>query len=225
MSEKRRGAAQVNEPRRRAQSIYETLRERICLLDYPPGTVLKERDLAIEFGVSRTPLRRVLQWLESDGLTVSKQGHGTVVTDIDLESLKDIYFLRIKLAEMIGESGPLAPREDVLQALAALKEKCRAALDEPDYRTFGEINIGLHKQFQKVIRNNRLREFSDKLFYLTARIWFRLLQDVDWREEVTDLLREITEVERYFRAGDVEAAGFVHRNHLAQVVRRFEASL
>lgn len=213
----------MNEPRRRAQFIYETLRERICLLDYPPGTVLKERDLAIEFGVSRTPLRRVLQWLESDGLTVSKQGHGTVVTDIDVESLKDIYFLRIKLAEMIGESEPYRPTKEIVASFAALKQQCREAMQRPDYRAFGEINIGLHKQFQAVIRNEWLRAFSDKLFYLTARMWFRLLQDVDWREEVNDLLREITEVERYFRAGDVESAGFVRRNHLAQVVRRFES--
>jgi len=215
----------MNEPRRRAQFIYETLRERICLLDYPPGTVLKERDLADEFGVSRTPLRRVLQWLESDGLTVSKQGHGTVVTDIDIESLKDIYFVRIKLAEMIGESEPYAPSDDVLDSLTALKEKCHQAMQKPDYRAFGDINITLHKQFQKVIRNEILREFSDKLFYLTTRMWFRLLMDVDWRGEVNDLLREIEEVERYFRTGDVASAGFVRRNHLAQVVRRFESSL
>ncbi|MGH1484160.1 MAG: GntR family transcriptional regulator, partial [Geminicoccales bacterium] len=74
----------MNGPRQRAKQIYEELRGRICLLDYEPGAIIKERELANEFGVSRTPLRRVLQKLESDGLVLSKQGHGTVVTEIDL---------------------------------------------------------------------------------------------------------------------------------------------
>ncbi|MEM8689161.1 MAG: winged helix-turn-helix domain-containing protein [Pseudomonadota bacterium] len=75
----------MNRPKQRAKQIYEELRERICLLDYKPGEIIKERDLADEFGVSRTPLRRVLQMLENDGLIQSKQGHGTVVAEIDLQ--------------------------------------------------------------------------------------------------------------------------------------------
>ncbi|MEZ5475956.1 MAG: GntR family transcriptional regulator [Thiolinea sp.] len=47
------------------------MRRRICLLDYPPNTRLREEDLASEFGVSRTPLRRVLGHLESEGLVKS----------------------------------------------------------------------------------------------------------------------------------------------------------
>ena len=83
----------MNGPRQRARQIYEELRGRICLLDYEPGAIIKERELANEFGVSRTPLRRVLQKLESDGLVLSKQGHGTVVTEIDLQAQKDIYLV------------------------------------------------------------------------------------------------------------------------------------
>lgn len=215
----------MNGPKQRAKQIYEELRERICLLEYKPGEIIKERDLAEEFGVSRTPLRRVLQRLESDGLILSKQGHGTVVTDIDLQELKDIYFLRIKLAEIIGASGPLEPTVEAMAALDALANRCIEARDNPNFRTFGEINIGLHKQYQNVIRNRPLREFSDKLFYQTSRMWFQLLPQTDWQEEIGDLLQEIRAVRRYFEIGDVESAGFVHRNHLSMVVRRLNALL
>ncbi|MBC7285646.1 GntR family transcriptional regulator, partial [Hoeflea sp.] len=121
----------MNEKRPQAQQIYETLRERICLLDYAPGASLRERDLAVEFGVSRTPLRGVLQRLESDGLIRSRHGHGTFVTDIDLESLRDVYFLRMKLAELIGASGPLDPTRDTMDALDELAQRCRLAT-KPD---------------------------------------------------------------------------------------------
>lgn len=212
----------MNGPRERAQKIYETLRERICLLEYPPGEIIRERDLAAEFGVSRTPLRRVMQRLESDGLIQSRQGHGTVVTDIDLQGLKDTYFVRMKLAEIIGDSQPLQPSVENFEALNDLATRCRAAMNAPDFRVFGEINIGLHKQYQSVIRSVPLREASDRLFYQTARMWFQLLPKADWSEETSDLLQEITAVERFFRAGDVESAGLVHRNYLSLEVRRLD---
>ena len=34
------------EPRLRFQRIFEEIRRRICLLDYPPKSVLREQDLA-----------------------------------------------------------------------------------------------------------------------------------------------------------------------------------
>lgn len=211
-----------NAPRQRAHQLYEELRDRICLLDYKPGEIIKERELAAEFGVSRTPLRRVLQWLETDGLILSKQGHGTVVTEIDLQDIRDIYFLRIRLAEMIGASDPLQPTPQVLQNLVDLAARCRSNLGKPDYRTFSEINIGLHKQIQAIIRSRPLREISDKLFYQTARMWYQLLQETEWDTEMNELTTEIEALARYYRKGDLESAGYERRNHIAQVVRRLD---
>jgi DNA-binding GntR family transcriptional regulator len=87
----------------RYKAIYNEIRDRICLLQYPPGMMLSENQLASEFGVSRTPIRRVLQRLEFEGLVVSKQGIGTLVTIVDLQYLKEVYALRLKLSELAGE--------------------------------------------------------------------------------------------------------------------------
>ncbi|MEM8689162.1 MAG: hypothetical protein AAGF81_17675 [Pseudomonadota bacterium] len=133
--------------------------------------------------------------------------------------------MRIKLAEIIGPSGPLEPTVEAFDALSALEQRCLDANENPNFRTFGEINIGLHKQYQNVIRNRPLREYSDKLFYQTSRMWFQLLPQTDWKEEIGDLLQEIRAVKRYFELGDIESAGFVHRNHLSMVVRRLNSLL
>ena len=69
----------------RHSRIYSTIRERISLLEYPPSTVIGENELAKEFGVSRTPIRSVLQRLNFEGLVDIRNGVGTVVTDIDLK--------------------------------------------------------------------------------------------------------------------------------------------
>jgi DNA-binding GntR family transcriptional regulator len=211
---------QRTESRLRAQTIFEKIRARICLLDYPPGNVLREQDLAAEFEVSRTPIRRVLQRLEHDGLVYSRQGHGTIVTTTDLGKLRDIYFVRMKLAEAIGASGPEPPRPETIEQLRLLARRCESILDAPDQRVFGEINIGLHDQIHGVIRNETLRRLSDQLFYQTARLWFYLLPTLDWKEEISDLQQEILQVTDAMRVGDLVALGYIHRNHLSMVMIR-----
>ena len=49
-------------------SIYESLKDRIILLDYEPGQLIREKDLMDEFQVSRTPVREALIRLQSDEL-------------------------------------------------------------------------------------------------------------------------------------------------------------
>ena len=62
--------------RTRISSIYQSLRDRISFFDYPPQMVLKEASLAQEFGVSRTPIRQILQMLESERLVEIRDGVG-----------------------------------------------------------------------------------------------------------------------------------------------------
>ena len=103
-----------SEQRRKFQLMYDALRTRICLLDYAPGQRLSEEKLAEEFGVSRTPLRRVLGRLESEGLLESVQSVGTIVTDVDIEELAQAYQLRMELAELIGRLSPASVTPELL---------------------------------------------------------------------------------------------------------------
>jgi len=90
----------------RNQTVYHTLRSRICLLDYPPNSRLSEESLAAEFGMSRTPLRRVLARLEDEGLVQSQHGVGTLVTDVDIAEMRHVYELRMELAQLVGTLSP-----------------------------------------------------------------------------------------------------------------------
>src|SRR5690606_25035094 len=85
------------------QSIYQQLRERIALLDYAPGSLLSENQLAKEFGVSRTPSRQAVQRLEFDGLVSVVRGVGTVVAPIDMLYRKQVYDLRLRLIDVIAD--------------------------------------------------------------------------------------------------------------------------
>src|SRR5262245_6269575 len=135
------------------EAIYATLRDRICLLDYPPGTVLREAELAEEFGISRTPIRTVLQRLAFGGLIESRDGVGTIVTSLTIGELRDIYEVRLRIAEMIGFLSPRPCTAEQVAAAAALSRRAERLTQRFDLIEYWRINHDLHFLIGDVIGN------------------------------------------------------------------------
>ncbi|MBX2996932.1 MAG: GntR family transcriptional regulator [Caldilineaceae bacterium] len=70
----------------RSEHAYEWLHQRIFSGDIPPGTVLREVQLAQEAGVSRTPIRDGLLRLAEIGLVKRYANRGTVVVEMRFSS-------------------------------------------------------------------------------------------------------------------------------------------
>ncbi len=157
--------------RERYERIYRLIRDRICLLEYKPGARLAEEDLAREFGVSRTPIRRVLSRLENEGLLTSRHGVGTFVTDIDLGSLIQVYRLRMELAEMMGRLDPLPRTSADLDQVRALIARSDLLVKEPDGRAYARLNMDFFQELSSMIGNQPLQEITCRLYYQTTRIW------------------------------------------------------
>ncbi|WP_421982559.1 GntR family transcriptional regulator [Roseibium sp.] len=200
------------------EDIFETLRMRVCMLDYPPESRLNERELAAEFGVSRTPMRAVLQRLERDGLIESRHGQGTAVTSIDLKRMQDVYVVRMRLMDALSDSARL-PIPDGLEArLAELVAVCAGLLESRDKREFAQINIQLNTILHGLVKNDVLREINEKLFFESARFWFLLLDELDFAEQVQALIDEISMIRRAIALRDVKLAAEIHKAHLALVL-------
>ena len=146
--------------RERFDRIYRTLRTRICMLDHPPLERLREEDLAAEFNVSRTPIRRVLVKLEAEGLLRSVHGVGTIVTDIEIDSLEQVYQLRVELAELIGKLSPIMPGEARMADFRALLARCDDLVRQPDPREFARTNMDFFHLLNGLTANEPLREIS-----------------------------------------------------------------
>ena len=63
--------------------LYHILEDEICALKILPGEALSENQLCKRFGVSRTPIRSVLQRLEQNRFVQIIPCKGTIVTTID----------------------------------------------------------------------------------------------------------------------------------------------
>jgi len=205
--------------------IYRQIRERICLLQYPPGEMLSENALAAEFGISRTPMRRILRRLEFEGLVVSRQGVGTMVTTSDLRALKEVYLLRIKLAEIIGDLSPTPSKDGNLSILDETLARCERVRNQPDYEELGRINMEFHDALIRFINNMALREICDRLYYQTAPVWPQILPSMDWDEEVEHMYTEISQISEALRNGNMKRVGQIWRDHISMSLSRIQRYL
>lgn len=207
------------------QPLYNEIRKRIYTLEYAPGEPLREEELASEFGVSRTPIRQVLQSLEYEGLITSKPGSGSIVTIVDLRALKEVYELRLKLAEIIGElSSPRITEEDIKSYDALLKE-VNDMRKTYDPTKLALIYLKFHELLMPLITNRPLRKIYDQLFHQTARVWLQILPDLDWEDEVEAFSEEVRDVSKAIRARDFNALASVRRNHMAMLLVRINRYL
>ena len=206
--------------RERADRIYRILRDRICLLEYAPGSLISEEELAQEFEVSRTPVRRVLGRLESEGLVQSVHGVGTLVTDPDIEELQQVYHLRLELALLIGKLTPIPRTKEDLDRIRALIARCDVDSRNSDQRAFLRLNLDFFHEINAMTGNQPLREISERLYFQVARVVLKLMPKLGVAEEFTAFRREMEEILAAAEIGDYDAVGHIRRAHISMSFRR-----
>jgi DNA-binding GntR family transcriptional regulator len=212
----------ISTSRERFERIYKTIRDRICLLEYLPGARLAEEELAREFEVSRTPVRRVLSRLEGEGLVESRHGVGTFVTDVDIDALAQVFQLRMELAVLIGKLDPIPRSEGDVARVRALLGRCDDLLKAPDATVYARINMDFFQELGAMIGSTPLREISERLYYLTTRIWLKAVPRLNLRDEIVVFRREIADILAAMEVGDLEAVGHIRRSHISMSVKRMQ---
>lgn len=202
------------------QAIYEEIRERICLLTYQPGEMISENALATEFDVSRSRMRRVMWQLEYEGILNISKGSGAVVTAVDIKSLKEVYVVRQKLIELVGELRPARITSDILTNLEALLQQTRQLREQFEPVALAKLYYAFHRAMLRTLRNTFLREITDKLYHRTARVWLQLLPDLDWYEEVDVMCDEIQTVLEALVDQDMVKVAVVRRKHMGLLLQR-----
>lgn len=208
--------------RDRLAQIHDIIRERIMMLDYPPGEKLSEVALANEFGVSRTPLRRVLAGLEDEGLLRSVHGVGTIVTDVDLEELAQVYRLRMELVVLIAHLDPAPLTVETVADFRALHERALALRQTPAPRDFAALDRDMFLAINRLSLNQPLRETGERLYFRTARIWLQAItaSAVDLENEAEIYCRETAEILAAIETGQIDALCHLRRAHIAMSFER-----
>lgn len=185
-------AVKGNKKRAKAEHIFETLRNRICTLEYPPGFGLRETDLAAEFEVSRTPVREALHRLELSGLVQPMVGVGTIVTPIEINQLKDILNFRTGFARALPQFLDLSDVAATNAIFEDLKIKHQKLESEFSLALFTEASNASRTAIAGHISNPIARQIWTSTYYLSARFWYAAAAKSEERFVV--LLREELDV-------------------------------
>lgn len=206
--------------RERFERLYRAIRDRICLFEYPPGGRLSEEELAREFSTSRTPVRRVLARLEADGLIEARHGVGHFATSLRLDEVTQLYQLRMELAVLMGRLAPIPRKPADLERIRALIARCDALSKEPEYKAFSRLNMDFFSEISAMTGNAPLREISERLYFLTSRIWLEMMPRLDLAKEFAYFRREMEEVLSAAEIGDLETVGHIRRTHISMSFAR-----
>ncbi|MFT0521513.1 MULTISPECIES: GntR family transcriptional regulator [Pseudomonas] len=163
--------------------IEERLRSAILDGRLPPGTAVRQQELATLYGVSRMPVREALRQLEAQSLLTVEMHKGAVVAPLIGEDAVDTYELRVLLeSEALRQSIPLLEPEDIASARGYIEQ----LENETRHAEIGRLNRLLHMALyskasnQKLLRliENELNEEERFLrFHLSSMGLGKLTQD------------------------------------------------
>jgi DNA-binding GntR family transcriptional regulator len=178
--------------------VAERLRAQIFAHTLAPGSWLDEQSLAVEFGISRTPMREAIKVLASEGLVTMKPRRGAYVTEVERQDVEQIFAVIAELEGFAAKEVAIKATEDQLNQLDNLHLKLEKAAADRDVERFFEINVRFHELIMEIAGNR-------------------------WMNGVIADLRKVLKLQRrdsLSRAGRLQNALNEHRNILNALIKR-----
>ncbi|OWZ83162.1 GntR family transcriptional regulator [Natranaerobius trueperi] len=209
----------MNEKKYDADQIYELLKERIIHIKYEPGDVLNEVEVAEEFNVSRTPIRKAFHILNSDKLLSLIPRVGAQVTPIDFKKMKAIFELTRELDPFAARLAVKRISADKIKELEEIMNELQSYNIEKDYQKAIDKDEEFHKIIYSSCGNPWLQEILTYLHYHTERLWHYSEQYFDNIELFSDTLGKILKA---IKEQDTENAEKYTREHIDQFVNKIK---
>ena len=149
--------------------VYEVIKTGILTGEYKSGTVLNERKLSADLGISRTPVREALLMLEQDGWLQAETYKGTVVRKFDEKYFHEILEIR-KCLELLAIRNAI-PR-----------------ISEEDIQKLEQIQLE---------QTEVLKEYEDNAFILVDRKFHKYIYELSGNEELVHLLANYYDIFRF----------------------------
>jgi DNA-binding GntR family transcriptional regulator len=191
-------ADQARPLQRRAlyEDVAERLRQQIYRRELAPGNWIDEQRLALEFGISRTPLREALKVLAVEGLVTMKLGRGAYVTEVGRADVAQVYHVLALLES--DAAGTVARQADAAQ---------RARLQQ------------LHAQLEREVHRR-------DAFFATNERWHQAMLEIAgnrWSLQVVTDLRKLMKLARHhslFKQGRLADSLAEHRAIMDAIAAR-----
>jgi DNA-binding GntR family transcriptional regulator len=175
-----------------------------------PGQILKQEELAKQFGLSRAPVREALRQLEAEGLVVSYPHRGTAVSKLSPEDIEEVFLIRITLeTTLLRLAVPKMTDLDFRKADAVIAQTD----NDPNTAHSAELNWAFHESLYIPAGLPRLLSIVRTLNNHALRYHMVFFVALDFKRKSQDGHREILEA---CRKQDKEAAVAALHLHLTE---------
>lgn len=198
---------------------YKIIRDRIIGGELPPGTSLIEMDLAAQYGISRSTIKKVLLMLENENLVTIEPNKGAKVKTYTLEEVLESMQVREILegyiagqaAETIDEAG-LAQMRDILAEMHDFLQK-------RDLLSYSAGNKRFHKVIYSYCPNRTAVEMTQSLRNQISKYGAKTIL-IPGRDECS--YKEHCAILEALEAHDAPRAERITRAHIGSVARMIQ---
>jgi len=143
--------------------VYDQLLQAIVSGEFEAGEHLDEKELADNFGISRTPLREAINRLVHDGLILEIPFKGSFVRKFTPQEVNDIYEVRKTLEVLAICMAVRNMSEDELNEITAIVNKIAAAQESGYLLAYSELDTAFHEKLALFSRNKTLVRMLESL--------------------------------------------------------------
>ena len=195
-----------------SRAVAEALRVEIEQGDLLPGARLRQNDLAARFGVSTTPVREALAYLEAEGILRVDPHRGAVVFQPTIDDLQQSFQIRLALEPLaLLESLPHMGERD-FEKLQAMVNHMRTVDDNVEWVN---LNDEFHLLTYTPSNNQRLLDMIETLRKASRYYIHAFVVNNRKAENSDDEHQAILDA---CRQGDAAAADQALRAHLSHTV-------
>src|SRR5258708_38092102 len=130
--------------------IYADLRAELVSLQRRPGEAISEAEIALCYGVSRTPVREAILKLADDGLVEIFPQSGIFVSRIPIAALPEAIIIRKALEETTARLAAERATPSQILALHSIVERQREADVAKDSEAFHQADERFHASIAEV---------------------------------------------------------------------------
>ena len=143
-------------------TIAATLRAEILRGEHPPGSRIRQEDLAARHGASRVPVREALRILESEGLVTRIANAGAWVSRLTLAECQELYRVRERIEPLLLDLNVPLLGDTEIDALDALAHRMQTANPEDFLAMDRDFHFGMYAAAPTVMLADTVRSLWNR---------------------------------------------------------------
>jgi len=159
-------------PDTQKEIAYHRLEEKIVLLEFSPGVVVTEKDLAESIGLGRTPVREAIQQLAMAGLLTVLPRRGIKVSDLDACSVLRLLEVNRGLDALVARTAAMRATAEQRLEFSRLAEEFDDIADRNDIAGQIRVDGEFNNLCMLAMGNEHANKMRRLLQPMLRRFWF-----------------------------------------------------